>query len=408
MMEKVQFLRTWRWFGPEDPVTLKMIEKTPATGIVTAFHHIPNGEVWPHGEILARKKLLESHGFTWEVVESVPVHEEIKYRGKNRRKFIKNYRQTVLNLGRSGIMKICYNFMPAIDWIRTDLHFPWKNNDFSMVFDYPTFAAFDVFLLKRPNAEADYDDKLLALAKDVYEKMTVAEREKLMHSIIVVTQNFIGGGVGSATDYRRAFLEKLSEYDGMSPGDLRGNLLSFLHEVLPAAEEAGVVLCLHPDDPPFPVLGLPRIAGTTTDFQWIMDNAPSPSNGITFCTGSLSSRKDNDLPATLNKLARHVHFAHLRNTTFIDDDGSFCESGHLEGRVDMKEIVRLLHDEMARRLNAGMKNHHIPMRPDHGLVLPADIDISSMPGYSFYGRRQGLEELVRLEKETNKKDDKHI
>ncbi len=403
MMEKVRFLRTWRWFGPNDPVKLKMIRETPATGIITALHHIPTGKVWPESEIMKRKNLIESHGFSWEVVESVVVHEEIKYRGKNSRKLIENYKQTITNLGRSGIRKICYNFMPAIDWIRTDLRFPLKNG-YSMLFDMKAFAAFDVFMLRRPGAEADYEDATLNKAKAVYENMSQHGRDELMYNIIVVTQDFIGAGVGDVPDYRKAFLSKLEKYNGMTSGDLFTNLSSFLHEVLPVAEDAGVIMCLHPDDPPFPVLGLPRIAGTLDNYLKIMEAAPSISNGITFCTGSLSSYKNNSLVHMLKKLISHIHFAHLRNTIILDNEGSFCESGHVEGSVDMKNIINLMQQEMTRRRDSGMKNWQIPMRPDHGIVLPEDAETTSLPGYPYHGRKRGLEELVALEEEIIQKN----
>lgn len=396
-MDKTRFLRSWRWFGPDDHISLEMIKKTKTDAIVTALHHIPNGNVWTVDEIEKRKNLLKSHGYSWSVVESLPVHEEIKYRGSNIKTIIENYKQSLRNLGTCGISKVCYNFMPVIDWVRTDLNYPWKNKGFSMLFDYPTFVAFDVFILKRPKAELSYSTEMLAKAQQLFEEMTEVQKEKLAHNIIVVTQGFIDGGVGTTTDYKKAFLAKLELFTYTSRQDLRNNLVHFLNEITPVAEENGIHMCLHPDDPPFPVLGLPRIAGTTEDYQWIMDQNRSPSNGITFCSGSLSSRADNDLSYFLKIHREKVHFAHLRNTTILDEDGSFCESGHLEGGADMAQIVEILHHEMTRRKDLGQEDWQMPMRPDHGLKLAKDHYIHANPGYPFYGRKKGLEEISALE-----------
>ncbi len=396
-MEKVRFLRSWRWFGPSDPISLGMIRQTKAEAIVTALHHIPNGTVWSIEEIKKRKNTLKSHGFSWSVVESLPIHEEIKYRGPNHKKIIENYKQSLINLGKCGLNKVCYNFMPVIDWVRTDLNFPWKTEGISMLFDYPTFVAFDVFILKRPNAEDNYPSHLLAKARIVFDKMNVQEKETLAHNIIVVTQGFIDGGVGNTQDYKKAFLAKLDLYKNTFAQDLRENLAYFLNEIAPVAEEYGINMCLHPDDPPFPVLGLPRIAGTLEDYQWIMDQSPSSANGITFCSGSLSSRPDNDLSKFLKTHGKRVHFAHLRNTTILNEDGSFCETGHLDGGVNMNEIVQIFHEEMENRKDSGMENWQIPMRPDHGLKLPNDHNINANPGYPYFGRMKGLNEIISLE-----------
>jgi len=396
-MDKTRFLRSWRWFGPSDPISLEMIKQTKAEAIVTALHHIPNGTVWRIDEIEKRNNLLNSHGFSWSVVESLPVHEEIKYRGPNLKKIIENYKKSLINLGKCGLTKVCYNFMPVIDWVRTDLNYPWKNRGISMLFHYPTFVAFDVFILKRPNAEESYSTELLTKAREVFDKMSEQAKEALAHNIIVVTQGFIDAGVGDANDYKKAFLAKLELYKEISRKDLQHNLAHFLNEISPFAEENGIIMCLHPDDPPFPVLGLPRIAGTIKDYQWIMGQNPSPSNGITFCSGSLSSREDNDLIDFLKIHKEKVHFAHLRNTTILDEDGSFCESGHVEGGADMKEIVKIFQEEMLRRKEIGMENWQIPMRPDHGLKQADDQNINANPGYPFYGRIKGLEEIINLE-----------
>ena len=363
-------------------------------------------------EIKKRKSLLKTHGFNWSVVESLPIHEEIKYQGPKFKNIIEHYKQSLANLGKCGLTKVCYNFMPVIDWVRTDLDYQWKNHAClaarlparqgrqgkSMLFDYPTFVAFDVHILKRPKAEEDYSDSLLAKALQVFNLMDESEKESLAHNIIVVTQGFIDGGVGEAKDYKKTFLRKLELYKDIDANTLRKNLSFFLNEILPVAEENGIKMCLHPDDPPFPVLGLPRIAGTKEDYEWIMQQNNSVANGITFCSGSLSSRSDNNLIDFLNVLGEKVHFAHLRNTTVLNEDGSFCESGHLEGGADMPKIVELLHDEMRRRRDSGMENHQIPMRPDHGLKLKEDLNIASNPGYSYHGRVQGLAEISELEK----------
>ncbi|MCL4155968.1 UNVERIFIED_CONTAM: hypothetical protein GTU68_039780, partial [Idotea baltica] len=380
-MEQLRFLQSWRWFGPADPITLDAIRKTSAKGIVTALHHIPNGEIWEIDEIQKRLSLLQKYGFTWSVVESLPVHEQIKYNGPNCKPIIQCYKQSLANLGKCGVTKVCYNFMPVIDWVRTDLAYPWKNHGISMLFDYPTFVAFDVFILQRPNAAQGYPDHLLSRAEKLYSMMDEAQKESLAQNIIVVTQGFIDGGVGDALDYKKEFLRRLELYCEVDTNMLRENLLHFLNEIIPVAEEFGMQMCLHPDDPPYPVLGLPRIAGTQEDFQWIMDQQPSPANGITFCSGSLSSRADNDLITFLKKLGSRVHFAHLRNTTILDETGSFCESGHLEGGADMVQIIKLLHAEMARRQKYGDQNHQIPLRPDHGLKLQKDLKIHANPGY---------------------------
>ncbi len=401
---KVQFLKSWRWFGPDDPISLDMVRKTGAEAIVTALHHIPNGSRWEIDEIRQRQSILKKYaslqdrkGFEWSVIESLPVHEEIKYRGPQCSKFIDNYKQSLANLGKCGLTKVCYNFMPVIDWVRTDLNYQWNSQGESMLFDYPTFVAFDVFILKRPGAEEDYDDLLLAKAKKVFDQMNENEKESLAHNIIVVTQRFIDGGVGNSKDYKKAFLHKLGLYKDIDENALRENLSLFLNEILPVAEDSGIKMCLHPDDPPFPVLGLPRIAGTTEDYKLIMQRNSSSSNGITFCSGSLSSRVDNDLIEFLHALGEKVYFAHLRNTTILNEDGSFCESGHIEGGADMAKIIELLHSEMRKRRDSGIENYQIPMRPDHGLKLKEDSGIASNPGYPYYGRIKGLSEISELE-----------
>lgn len=397
--DNISFINSWRWFGPDDPISLDMIQHTDADAIVTALHHIPNGTIWSVEEIQKRKQLLAKHGFSWSVAESLPISEEIKYQGPNYLNIIENYKQSLVNLGKCGITLVCYNFMPVIDWIRTDLSYQWKDLGKSMLFDYPTFVAFDVFILKRPKAEEAYSDSLLTVAERVFRAMSEKEKESLAHNIIVVTQGFIDGGVGDSVDYKKAFLDKLELYKDIDTTALRDNLSHFLNEILPVAEEQGIKMCLHPDDPPFPVLGLPRIAGTEAYFKWIMEQNKSVANGITFCSGSLSSRPDNNLVDFLARHADMVHFAHLRNTTILNKDGSFCESGHLEGGVDMAKIIALLHNEMQRRKDSGIENHQIPMRPDHGLKMKEDRDIASNPGYPYYGRIKGLKEIGHIEKD---------
>lgn len=388
--------KTWRWFGQKDSVLLSDLKQMGIEGVVTALHHIPNGEVWPVDEILKVKTEIETYGMRWSVVESLPVSEGIKIHSSDYDRLIANYQQSLRNLGRCGIDTVCYNFMPVLDWARTDLHYQLPNGGESMYFDYPTFAAFDIFILKRANAEADYPDWMVEKAETVFRKMSEGEAEKLAHNIIVVTQGFINGTVGDVEDYKKVFLKYLQNYSEIDKDGLRKNLASFLNDVVPVAEETGINLCIHPDDPPYPILGLPRIAGTIEDYKWIMEQNKSLRNGITFCSGSLSARADNNLVDFVHQLGDRIHFIHLRNTQMLED-GSFYESGHLKGNVDMYELLRALLEEQNRRKSEGRSDYRMPMRPDHGIKILDDYQRKSNPGYPLTGRLKGLAELTGLE-----------
>ncbi|GET23030.1 mannonate dehydratase [Prolixibacter denitrificans] len=385
--------KTWRWFGEKDPIKLEQLAQIGVEGVITALHHIPNGEVWPKDEILKVKEAIESHGMRWSVVESLPVSEGIKIRSDDRPRLIANYQQSVRNLGECGIDTICYNFMPVLDWARTDLHYKLPNGAESMYFDFPTFVAFDVFILKRPGAEADYPLELVDKARTVFNKMTEEEAEELAYNIIVVTQGFIDGVIdGSVPDPKALFLEFIDRYKDINKAKLRENLKAFLDDVIPVAEEAGVRLAIHPDDPPFPVLGLPRIIGQLDDYEWLFKANSSPNNGITFCAGSLSARRENNLAEIIEKTRERIHFVHLRNTQMLED-GSFYESGHLTGTQNMVPLVTALLQEQKRRIKVGRDDFKMPVRPDHGLKLLDDFNHQYNPGYPLIGRLKGLAEL---------------
>lgn len=388
--------KTWRWFGEKDNITLDMLKQMGVEGVITALHHIPNGAVWSVGEIMKVKNAIEAHGMRWSVVESLPVSEGIKICSTDRERLIKNYQQSVRNLGACGLDTICYNFMPVLDWARTDLHYKLENGGESMYFDFPTFVAFDVYILKRPNADKDYPVEIVEKAKVVFDSMSEEEAEKLAHNIIVVTQGFIDGVIdGSIPDYKALFLEFIDRYNGYDKAKMRENLKAFLDDVIPVAEEVGVRLAIHPDDPPFPVLGLPRIIGQLEDYKWLFEANTSPNNGITFCAGSLSARKENNLPEIIKKTAERIHFVHLRNT-FLLDDGSFYESGHLIGSQNMVHLVTALLKEQKRRKAEGRRDFKMPIRPDHGIKMLSDYDNDYNPGYPLIGRLKGLAELDGL------------
>jgi len=391
------FEKTWRWFGPGDAVRLRDMQQMGIEGVVTALHHIPNGEIWPAEEIRKTQSEIASFGMLWSVVESLPVHEDIKIAAAGRDQLIENYRQSLRNLGQCGIDTVVYNFMPVIDWIRTSLQFATPNGGESMLFHLPTFVAFDVFILKRPGAVEEYSPEMLKKADKIFWEMTPEQRENLARTIIVVTQGFIDGLIkGSVKDYKQMFLEHLHRYDQTGKEELRDNLRYFLEAVLPVAEESGIRLAIHPDDPPFPVLGLPRIAGTPEDFRWILDISPSDSHGINFCAGSLSARRDNNLVEMATELASRIQFLHLRNTRWIDED-TFYESGHLDGSVDMYGLMKVLLTEQHRRIREGRKDWRMPLRPDHGIKILSDFHLATHPGYPLVGRLKGLSELRGLE-----------
>ncbi|WP_346859408.1 mannonate dehydratase [uncultured Draconibacterium sp.] len=385
--------KTWRWFGEKDVITLNQLRQMGVEGVVTALHHIPNGEVWPVDEIMKVKNSIEENGMRWSVVESLPVSEGIKICSDDRDSLIANYQQSVRNLGACGINTICYNFMPVLDWARTDLHFKLENGGESMYFDFPTFVAFDVFILKRKGAAGDYPQEIVEKAKRVFEKMSSEEADELAYNIIVVTQGFIDGVIdGSVSDPKALFLDFIDRYKNIGKQELRNNLKAFLDAVIPVAEEAGVKLAIHPDDPPFPILGLPRIIGQLDDYEWLFQANTSLNNGVTFCAGSLSARKENNLPEIIEKTSDRIHFVHLRNTQLLED-GSFYESGHLSGSQDMIKIVHALLLEQKRRIESGRKDYKMPVRPDHGIKIMDDYNYGYNPGYPLIGRLKGLAEL---------------
>jgi mannonate dehydratase len=387
-MQKLE--QTFRWFGPNDEVTLADIRQTGATGIVTALHHIPCGDVWTMEEIARRKDLIENAGLTWSVIESINIHESIKTGADDRDEWIEKYIQSLKNVASFGLNIVCYNFMPVLDWTRTNLDFRLGDNASALRYDAPELAAFELFMLKRDGVENDFTDAEKEVAKHCFERLTETEKETLKNTIMA-------GLPGTDEVFTpEEFKHQLKKYAHVDAAQLKENLGYFLRAITPAAEEAGIKMCIHPDDPPFPILGLPRVVCNEQDLVDVVNSAPSPSNGITFCTGSLGANPINDLPGMVKRLGPHIHFLHLRNVK-REPDGSFYEAEHLNGDNDMAAIMENVIEEQQRRMAEGRADVAIPLRPDHGHKILDDFNRNTYPGYSVIGRLKGLAELRGLE-----------
>ena len=383
-MENKKFLeQTWRWYGPNDPVSLQDVKQAGATGIVSALHHIPHGEVWPVEDIQERKKIIEEAGLTWSVVESVPVHEAIKTRSAEADQYIERYKQSLQNLAACGIKTICYNFMPVLDWTRTQLDLIMKDGSKALYFDWIDLAIFDIYILKREAAAQDYSQEIQQLAEEKYNKMSAEEKTDLQFNILM-------GIPGEGDITLESLQNSINIYKSIGREGLKQNLLYFLGAIADTCEANGIKMTIHPDDPPYAILGLPRVVSNEEDLVYIISEQPREFNGICFCTGSLGAGPKNNLPQILDKVKHRVHFAHLRNVK-RDAIGSFYEADHLDGDVDMYAIVKGLSEENQRRALA------IPFRPDHGHQMLDDIDKVTNPGYSAIGRLRGLAELRGLE-----------
>ena len=392
----MKMTQTLRWYGPNDPVSLMDVRQAGATGIVNALHHIPNGDIWSVQEIQKRKDEIEMAGLSWDVVESLPVHEKIKTRTADFQQIIENYKVSMQNLAYCGVYVICYNFMPILDWTRTRLDMPLENGSLALEFNASELRVFDLQILKREGAEKDYSSAEVEQAKRKFKNLSLSGIKR-------ISDNVLKGLPGSEEGYSmEEFNALLDTYNGIDGDQLRSNLVQFLEEIIPLAESLGIRMCIHPDDPPFTLLGLPRVVSTMADYQHIFDQVPPLSNGITFCTGSLGVRSDNDLPAIFDAFADRVHFLHLRSTK-RDAQGNFFEADHLSGDVDMFDIITRVIKEQRRRASEKREDTSIPMRPDHGHQMLDDLLKPKInPGYSAIGRLRGLAELRGLEWGINK------
>ena len=378
MMEK-----TWRWFGKKDKITLPMLRQIGVEGIVTALHDVPNGEIWTVEAINDLKSYIESYGLRWSVVESLPVCEAIKYAGAEREQLIENYKVSLANLGKCGIKTVCYNFMPVIDWIRTDLQYPWPDGTSSLYYDRIRFAYFDIRILEREGAEKDYTEEELQKVAELDKVITEAEKDALIDTIIVKTQGFVNGNIKEGDKNPVAIFKRLlALYKDIDRDTLRENMRYFLSAIMPVCEEYEVNMCVHPDDPPFQVLGLPRIVTNESDIEWFLNAINNPHNGLTFCAGSLSAGEHNDTRELAKKFAKRTHFVHLRSTAAMQS-GNFIESSHLTGRGHLIDLIRIFEKE----------NPGLPMRVDHGRMMLGDEDKGYNPGYSFHGRMLALAQV---------------
>ena len=378
MMEK-----TWRWFGKKDKIIFPMLRQIGVEGIVTALHDVPNGEIWTVEAIDDLKSYIESYGLRWSVVESLPVCEAIKYAGAEREQLIDNYKTSLANLGKCGIKTVCYNFMPVIDWIRTDLQYPWPDGTSSLYYDRIRFAYFDIRILEREGAEKDYTEEELQKVAELDKVITEADKDALIDTIIVKTQGFVNGNIKEGDKNPVAIFKRLlALYKDIDRDTLRENMRYFLSAIMPVCEEYEVNMCVHPDDPPFQVLGLPRIVTNESDIEWFLNAINNPHNGLTFCAGSLSAGKHNDTRELAKKFAKRTHFVHLRSTAAMQS-GNFIESSHLTGRGHLIDLIRIFEKE----------NPGLPMRVDHGRMMLGDEDKGYNPGYSFHGRMLALAQV---------------